>query len=86
MHDMPRTSIILDAETRKAARELALRYDCSTSEAIRRAVLRHRDAVMGTPAALRRKRGQVLERLFDLFSGHDAAEEIKRLKTQDAGF
>ena len=46
-----RTSLILDDDTRIAARQLALRYDCSTSEAIRRAVVRHRDAVLGVPAA-----------------------------------
>jgi hypothetical protein len=81
-----RTSLIIDPETRKAARELALHYDCSTSEAIRRAVIKQRDAVMGTPAALRLKRRRVLGRLFELFEGGDAAEEIRRLKSQDAGF
>ena len=38
-----RTTLILDDESRRAARELALRYDCSLSEAIRRAVVLHRD-------------------------------------------
>lgn len=31
-------------------------------------------------------RGRTLERLFELFEGHDAEEEIRRLKEQDEGF
>jgi hypothetical protein len=81
-----RTTLILDPETRQAARQLALRYGCSTSEAIRRAVLRHRDSVFGVPAESRKERRKVLDRLFDLFAGNDAEEEIGRLKTQDSGF
>ena len=67
-------------------RELALKYGCSTSEAIRKAVLRQRDSVFGLPGAKRRERERVLERLFDLFEGNDAEDEIARLKTQDGGF
>lgn len=81
-----RTTLILDEDTKQAARELALRYGCSTSEAIRRAILRHRDAVFGVPAESRRERVKVLERLFELFDGHDAEDEIRRLKSQDEGF
>ena len=32
------------------------------------------------------ERVRTLERLFELFSGHDAAAEIRRLKEQDGGF
>ena len=81
-----RTTLLLDSETRTAARELAHRYGCSTSEAIRRSVLHHRDAVLGIPRARRDERIRVLERLFDLFEGHDATDEIRRLKEQDEGF
>jgi hypothetical protein len=81
-----RTSLILDPETRKAARELALRYGVSTSEAIRRAIVRHRDQVFGVPARSRRERRAVLERLYDLFQGNDAEEEVERLKLEDEGF
>ena len=81
-----RTTLLLDDATRQAARQLALRYGCSTSEAIRRAVQRHRDAVFGVPAQSRRQRRKVLDRLFDLFEGHDAEDEIRRLKQQDEGF
>ncbi len=81
-----RTTLLLDDETRRAAKQLALRYDCSTSEAIRRAVVRHRDAAFGVPPERRQERRKTLERLFDLFEGHDADEEIRRLKTEDEGF
>jgi hypothetical protein len=81
-----RTTILLDDETRAAARELALRYNCSTSEAIRRAILRHNDAVTGVSAEARAERLKVLNRLFGLFEGHDPDDEIRRLKDQDEGF
>lgn len=81
-----RTTLLLDDETRTAARELALRYDCSTSEAIRRAVRGHREAVLGSRPANRAKRVRTLERLFELFEGHDADREIRRLKEEDGGF
>ena len=29
---------------------------------------------------------RVLNRLFDLFEDHDAADEVRRLKEQDEGF
>jgi hypothetical protein len=81
-----RTTILLDDDVRRAARELASVYRCSTSEAIRRAVIRHRDAVYGVPAASRQQRKQALKRLFELFDGHDAAEEVRRLKSEGRGF
>lgn len=81
-----RTTILFDDETREAAHQLARRYQCSVSEAMRRAVIEQRDAVLGLPAAGRRKRSQALERLFVLFEGHGAAREVRRLKAEDAGF
>ena len=83
---LQRTTLILDPETKQAARQLALRHGCSTSEAIRRAVLRQRDVIFGVPAESRNERRKVLERLFQLFDGNDAEEEIGRLKSQDSGF
>ena len=81
-----RTTLLLDDEVRAAARALAYRYGCSTSEAIRRAVLGHRDAVFGIPQVQRDERVRILNRLFDLFQDHDAADEVRRLKEQDEGF
>lgn len=77
---------MMDKESRQAARELALRYGCSTSEAIRRAVLRHRDALFGIPAQSRTERRKVLDRLVELFEGHNAEEEVRRLKAEDESF
>ena len=81
-----RTTIILDDPARTAARQLAVRYGCSVSEAIRRALLRQRDAELGMPPVKRRERVQTLERLFELFAGHDAEDEVRRLKEQDEEF
>lgn len=81
-----RTTLLFDEDTRKAAKELALRYDCSTSEAVRRAVIHHRNTVFGVSDTRRKERVQALKRLIDLFDGHDADEEIRRLKAEDEGF
>ena len=78
--------MLMDAETRAAARDLAHSYGCSTSEAIRRSVLRHSESVLGVPQAHRIERVATLNRLIELFEGHDAEEEIRRLKEQDAYF
>lgn len=81
-----RTTLMLDTKSRMAARELAVHYDCSTSEAIRRAVQRHRDQVLGLNAEVRRERKKLFVRLVDLFESNDAEAEIRRLKSEDAGF
>lgn len=83
---MHRTTLLLDEQSRQAAKELASNLDCSTSEAIRIAIVRYRDLTMGVSEAVRDQRKQVLFRLFDLFEGHDADEEIARLKSEDEGF
>lgn len=81
-----RTTLVLDSEARSAARQLARRYGCSVSEAIRRSLIRNRDAELGIPRARRRERTTALKRLFDLFDGNDPAAEIRRLKAEDEGF
>lgn len=81
-----RTTLLFDEESRHAARELALRWDCSTSEAVRRAVVRQRDAALGVSRERRQERTEALLRLFDLFEGHDPEAEIQRLKDEDEGF
>jgi len=77
---------MLDDETRDAAKKLAARYGCSTSEAIRRAVLAHRNTVFGVSEEVRRRRVNALERLIELFDGHDAEAEIVQLKAEDELF
>jgi hypothetical protein len=86
MSSTSRTTLYLDDEARCAARQLAARYECTLSEAIRRAVVRHRDAVLGVPPERRKERTRALDRLIDLFEGHDAEGEVRRLKTEDEGF
>lgn len=74
---------MLDEQTREAARELALQYGCSMSEAIRRAVIAQRNSEVGVSEEFRRQRVQVLEKLIELFDGHDAEAEIRRIKEED---
>jgi hypothetical protein len=82
----PRTSLVLDEDVRRAARQLARYYDCSTSEAIRRAILHQRDAVLGPPAEHRQRRRRAVELLIRLSEGSDPEAEVRRLKREDAGF
>lgn len=81
-----RTTLILDDRARAAARDLARRYDCSTSEAIRRAIVSQDEAGAKPSTAERKRRRDVLKRLFELFEDADAAAEVRRLKVEDAGF
>jgi hypothetical protein len=81
-----RTTLVLDERTRRAARDLARRYDCSTSEAIRRAIVKQLEAESKPSVAERKRRRDVLQRLFELFEDTDVAAEIRRLKAEDAGF
>ncbi len=80
------TNLLLDDDAHAAMQRLAVRYRCSPSEAVRRSLLGHRDAVLGVPPERCAERVRLLHRLFELFEGHDAAEEVRRLKEQDEGF
>jgi hypothetical protein len=81
-----RTTLILDQAAQTAARQLARRYGCTVSEAIRRSVIGQRDALLGLPVEVRQERSRALRELFRLFRGSDPAKEIRRLKAEDAGF
>jgi hypothetical protein len=81
-----RTTIVFDERTRAAARQLARRYGCSVSEAIRRSVVRQRDTEMGISAGRRQDRKKALRQLFALFEDNDPAAELRRLKAEDEGF
>ncbi len=81
-----RTTIVLDDRTRRAARDLARHYQCTTSEAIRRAVIQQRELELGIDDERRRRRVEALERLFELFEGVDPEAEVRRIKSEDAGF
>lgn len=78
-----RSTVLLDEPARLAAKTLAAKLKISPSEAVRRAVVHYRDEVLGVPVEARRRRTAALDRLFVLFEGHDAAEEVRRLKEQD---
>lgn len=78
-----RTTIVLDDESRRAVEELARHYACSMSEAIRRAVVGHRDVVRGVPVARREERVRALLELAELFEGHDAEAELAELNRAD---
>ena len=81
-----RTTLLLDDETRAAARDLARQYGVSVSEAIRRSVIHERDRTIGLPEERRAERTRALHRAFELFEGNDPAAEVRSLKAQDAGF
>lgn len=81
-----RTTVMLDEESLRAARELSTRLNVSTSEAIRRAIVGYRDQLTETPTHLRRERRRMFEELIEAFQGHDPAEEVRRLKEEDEGF
>lgn len=81
-----RTTLLLDDETRAAARDIARQYGVTVSEAIRRSVIRQRDLVVGLPAERLAQRQRALRRAFELFEGNDPAAEVRRLKSQDTGF
>ena len=81
-----RTTLVLDEKARAAARELARRYGCSVSEAIRRSIIRQREVELRLPPARRRQRVLALKRLVDLFADNDPADEVRRLKAEDEGF
>lgn len=78
-----RTTIVLDEESQRAARELAAKYACSVSEAIRRAIVQQRSLELGVSEERRKERLQAFKTLITLFEGNDAAAEIQRLKDED---
>ena len=78
-----RATVRLDEPSRRVAKTLAIKLNVSPSEAVRRALIHYRDEVLGVPAEARRRRTAALDRLFILFEGHDAADEVRRLKEQD---
>lgn len=81
-----RTSIVLDQQSLEAAHQLASHYRVSTSEAIRRAVVAHRDQIRGLQPNVRSEKRRLFESMIQAFEGHDPAEEVQRLKEEDQGF
>lgn len=79
-----RTTILLDPESRRAAKELAAKLDVSPSEVIRRALRAYEPAVLELTPAMRKRRVRALKRLFELFRGTDGEAEIAERKREDA--
>jgi hypothetical protein len=80
---MSRTTIVLDEPSEEALRALTRHYGCSASEAIRRALIKHRERALGVPAEKRRRRKAALRKLIEIMDGHDWQAEIERLKEED---
>jgi predicted transcriptional regulator len=81
-----RTTILLDDETRQAAKQLAAALDVTPSEAVRRAIVAYRDQIAGTSGDARERRLRAFERAIDLFDGNDPEAEVRALKEQDKHF
>ena len=77
---------MLDKRSREAARELAHSLKCSVSDAIRQAIVRQRDLILGVPQDVRDHRVTALHQLFDLFEDHDVDEELERLADEREHF
>lgn len=83
---MERMTILLDRESRKAARQIALALDCSVPQAIRHAIVSYRDQLAVVSAKERARRTASLGRAFAAFAGVDPAAEVRRIQREDRGF
>jgi hypothetical protein len=81
-----RTTILLDDETRKAARSLAAGLGCSTSEVIRRAVRTYWQSHGGVTPEQRMLRKKAFLRLIERSKGMDVEAELRRLDEEGEGF
>ena len=86
MANTHRTTILLDEETRRAAKQLAVALDVTPSEAVRKAIVAYRDQVVGATAHARRRRVRALQRAAALFADNDPEAEVRALKEQDKFF
>jgi hypothetical protein len=78
-----RTTIILGAAERAAAKRLAAAWDVTPSEAIRKALLRvAQEELVDQRARKRRQRLAVLEQLIRISKGHPVDAEIRKLNKE----
>ncbi len=78
-----RTTIILGAAERRAAKRLAARWQVTPSEAIRRALMRVASEELAEHRARhRRKRVVALERLIEISSGQSLEAELRRIQEE----
>ena len=71
-----RTTVMLDDEAQQAARELAVRLQVSTSQAIRQAIVGYRNIVVGVVPEMRKRRVEAFQRLVELMDGKDPKKEL----------
>lgn len=83
---LTRTTLLLDDDSRRAAKRLSAKLQVSPSEVVRRALVHYRDHLLGVPADRRRRRTNALHQLATMFEGNDARAEIGRLKEDDEFF
>jgi len=81
-----RTTLLLDGDSRRAAKRLAAKLDVSPSEVVRRALVHYGEHVLGVGSERRRKRRDALKRLAVLFQGNDPEAEIAARKAEDEHF
>lgn len=81
-----RTTILLDDNSRRAAKQVASELDVTPSEVIRRAIVAYRDQIVGISADARKRRLRSFKRAVQLFEGNDAEAEVQALKEQDRHF
>jgi hypothetical protein len=81
-----RTTLLLDDDSRRAAKRLAARLQVSPSEVVRRALVHYSDHVLGVSAERRRRRKKALDQLSAMFAGNDPQAEVARLKEEDEFF
>jgi hypothetical protein len=81
-----RTTVLLDRESRRVAKELAARLDVSPSEIIRRALRAYRSIAGKVDPDQRRRRLRAARRLDALFRSVDAKGEIADRKREDASW
>ena len=78
-----RTTIVLGAAERRAARRLATRWGVTPSEAIRRALMRVASEELAEHRERkRRQRVVALERLIDISEGQNLGAELQRISEE----
>lgn len=82
-----RTTIVLGAAERRAAKRLAAVWGVTPSEAIRRALIRvAREELDEQRERKRRQRVAVLEQLIELSKGQDLEAELERIREERDAF
>jgi hypothetical protein len=82
-----RTTIVLGAIERRAAKRLAARWGVTPSEAIRRALMRvANEELHEQRERKRRQRVAALEQLIELSGGQDLEAELKRISEERDAF